>query len=58
MWLSIRLDKISRLQFKLGSLLQIGNMILDDNLSLNLCVMPIVYHVVIILDGKVSERIN
>ena len=31
-------------------------MISDDNLSLNLYIMPTVYHIVIILDDKISER--
>ena len=34
----------------------IGNVISDDNLGLNLCVVPTIYHVVIILNDKVLKR--
>jgi len=37
---------------------QIGNMISDNDLSLNLFFVPTVYHVVTILNDKKSERTN
>ena len=36
--------------------LWIGNMTLDDNLSLNLCIVPITCYVIIILDGQEEVR--
>ena len=33
-------------------------MISDDDLSLNLYIVPTVYYIVIILDDKISEKTN
>ena len=37
---------------------QIDNMISNDNLGLNLYVVPTIYYMVVILDNKISERTN
>jgi len=36
--------------------MQINNMILDNDLGLNLCIVSTVYYVVIILDGQGEVR--
>jgi len=52
MWKSIRLSKYLEYGSSLEAYLWIGNMTLDDNLSLNLCIVPITCYVVIISDGQ------
>ena len=54
--ISKRLGKYLDCKSSLEAYLQIYNMILDNNLGLNLCVMLTVYYMVIISDNKVLKR--
>jgi len=51
----VRLDKVPGLWIKLEDLF-IYDMISDNDFSLNLCAMPTIYHVVIILDNEILRR--
>jgi len=42
----------------LEAYLWISNIILDDNLSLDLDIVPLIYYIVIILDDKVLGKTN
>ena len=51
MWKSVRLSKYLGCRSSLEAYLGIGDMILEDDLGLNLCIVPTTCHVAIILDG-------
>ena len=53
---SIRLGKYLEYGSSLEAYLWIDNMTLDDNLSLNLYIVPITCYVIIILDGQEEVR--
>ena len=48
----MRLDKYSGYRLSLEAYLQINNIILDNNLSLNLCVISTICYIIVILDKK------
>jgi len=49
----MRLDKYPGCRSSLEAYLWINNMISDNNLGLNLCIMPIVCYVVVILNNEI-----
>ena len=52
MWKSIKLDKYLSCRSSLEAYPQIGNMILNNNLGLNLYVVLTIYYMIVILDQK------
>jgi len=54
--ISKRLGKYLGYKSSLEAYPQIYNMILDNNLGLNLCIMPTIYYMVIISNNKISKR--
>jgi len=58
MWISIRFSKYLGYGSSLKAYPQIGNIIPDNNFGLNLCVVPTVCCVVIILNDEVLGWTN
>ena len=52
-WKPMRLDKYPGCRSSLEAYLWINNMISDNNLGLNLCIMPIVCYIVVILNNEI-----
>jgi len=58
MWIFVRLSKYLGCRSSLEAYPQISNMILDNDFGLNLCVVPTVCCMVIILNDKILEWTN